>query len=115
MTEPPHDDAPAVRPSPAGSRAWWRLAAVALPLPLLAMALPWLRVPLAVIAILVVLLGCGQSSLIYFPPRHGPEARPDGPAQVVALAYRSGGAPQQAYYIPPRQATPAGRTWLVFG
>jgi uncharacterized protein len=115
MTEPLHDDASAPPTSPAGSRAWWPLAAVALPLPLLALVLPWLRVPLAVVAIVVLLVGCGQSSLIYFPPRHGPEARPDGPAQVEVLTYQSGGEPQQAYYIPPRQAAPTGRVWLVFG
>lgn len=114
MSEPPCDNAPASRPT-GSRRAWWPLAAVALPLPLLALALPWLRVPLAVIAIVVLLVGCGQSSLIYFPPRHGPQARPDGPAAVEILAYQSGGAAQQAYFIPPRQAGARGRVWLVFG
>ena len=94
---------------------WRRLAALALALPLLALAVPWLRVPLAVIAIVVLVVGCGQSSLIYFPPRHGPEARPDTPQQVEVLTYTSAGAPQQAYYLTARQAARAGRIWLVFG
>src|ERR1700722_13348970 len=101
MTATAHDDAPAPahqsRP-PARRPRWRRWAAVALALPLLALAVPWLRVPLAVIVIVVLLLGLCQSSLIYLPPRHGPEARPDSAREVAVLAYLSGGAAQQAYY-----------------
>jgi len=114
VARPDHAPAPAPCATPAIRRAWL-LAVLALPLPLLALNQPWLRVPLAVVAIVVVLLGCSQSSLIYFPPRHGPQARPDGPAAVAVLPYQSGGAPQQAYYIPPRQEGAPRRVWLVFG
>jgi uncharacterized protein len=114
MTATTQDHPAAARSGPASSRRW-RLAAVILSLPLLAVTLPWLRVPLAAVAISVLLLGCCQGSLIYFPPRHGPQARPDGPAVVAVLPYQSGGAAQQAYYIPPRQAGAVGRVWMMFG
>lgn len=119
MTAGERDDLPAPaedRLRADGSRPRWRRwAALALALPLLALTVPWLRVPLAVMVIVVLLLGYFQGSLIYLPPRHGPEGRPDLRRAVEVLAYQSGGAAQQAYYIPPRQSGARGRVWLVFG
>jgi pimeloyl-ACP methyl ester carboxylesterase len=117
MMEPARDEAPAPRTRSAGRRSWWSLISIALLLlpSLSALNRPWLRVPLAAIVSLVLMLGCGQGSLIYFPPRHDAQERPDGPAAVAVLAYQSSGAPQQAYYIPPRTPGAAGRVWLVFG
>ncbi len=118
MTAAGGDGAPAPGrdASPAARRTHWRrLAAVVLAPALLVMGVPWMRVPLAVVAILVLLLAFFQSSLIYIPPRHGAQARPELPGPLAVLAYQSGGAPQQAYYVPPRSAGGSGRVWLVFG
>ena len=105
--------APPVSPVPAASR-WWRLGLLVAGAALLAWRWPWLRVPLTAGVLLVLLLAWFQSRLIYLPPHHPQGARPLGPAGVMVIAYRLLDAPQQAYYIPPRQPSIAGRLWLVF-